>query len=285
MIDPTRLLAYRRRRYRQLPELRLQSQSEAGAFIEDVGLCLFQSNRDVELPSLWGAVAGSDAPAPRWGEHGALYNRAWTWKDNLLSSGRHYYGSALGNYRLFISRRLLPYLWAVSDLNYGGDPDDYLELYEDGKLSLDAKNVYAVLRQRGPSSTTILRKESGLYGKGPIWARFQRALDELQRGLLIAAVGVAHDNAWKYTFRYATLPDAFPKEVAAARSLSSRGAMAHLLAHYVGLVGATSVRSAARLFNWSEDRCLMAARTLLEEGQVVGDAETGAALVSPSLLG
>ena len=255
-----------------------ESSSTKSAFVSS------KAAATLRCPASGGAVAGTDAPAPRWGEHGALYERAWTWKDNLLSAGRHYYGSALGNYRLFMARALLPYLWAISDLNYGGDPDDYLELYEDGKLSLDAKNVYSVLRQLGPSSTTVLRRQSGLYGKGPIWGRFQRALEELQHGLLIAAVGIAHDNAWKYTFRYATLPDAFPEEVAAARNISGREAMAYLLVHYVDLVGATSVKAATKLFGWSEDRCLRTARALLEEGVLLGDPG-GGPLLAPELVG
>ncbi|MCL5108978.1 MAG: hypothetical protein M1401_08980 [Chloroflexi bacterium] len=282
LITDSALAAYRRRRYRQQPELRLWSLREAAAFVDEVGLCLFQPNRTVELPSLWGAVAGSDEPAPRWGQHGQLYERTWTWKDSLLSAGHHYYGRALGNYRLFLSRSLVPYLWALSDLNYGGEPDDYLELYQDGKLSVDAKDVYAVLRRRGPSSTTVMRRESGLYGKGKIWQRFERALDELQRGLLVSVVGVAHDNAWKYNFRYATLPDAFPQEVMLARGIASREAMGTVLAHCVDLVGASSVKETARLFHWSEERCLKAAQALLAEGKVLGHAD-GSLLLSARL--
>jgi hypothetical protein len=163
-VDAERCQAYRRRRFRQTPELRLRNLREAAEFLEDVGLCLFQPNRGVELPSLWGAVAGSEAPAPRWGAHDEVYNRAWYWKDHLFATGDFFYGKALGNYRLFVTRGLLPYLWALSDMNYGGEPDDYLELYQDGKLSLDAKTIYQILRERGPSSTTILRRQSGLLG-------------------------------------------------------------------------------------------------------------------------
>ncbi len=281
-----KLNAYRQRRWRQLAELRLRSLREAAEFLDEVGLCLFQPNRGVELPSLWGATAGLSGPAPRWGEHDDLYDRAWYWKDNLFASGRFYYGKALGNYRLFISRALLPHLWALSELNYGGEPDDYLELYQDGKLSLGAKNVYQVLRDRGPSSTTVLRRQTGIGAESSGWARFERALTELQRGLLITAVGIARDNAWQYTFKYATLLDAFPEEVAMARQLSSRQAMGHVLAHYVGLLGATTVRTAARLFNWPEERCLRIARDLDAAGTLQGEAaEPTSTLLAPAALG
>ncbi|MHB1416762.1 MAG: AlkZ-related protein [Chloroflexota bacterium] len=285
-IDEATLFAYRQRRYRQSPALRLHSEREAAEFLDEVGLCLFQPNRGVELPSLWGAVAGLSGPAPRWGQHDAIYNRAWNWKDGLFASGDFYYGKALGNYRLFASRSLLPHLWALSEMNYGGEPDDYLELYQDGKLSLDAKNVYQVLRERGPSSTTILRRQSGLVGDGKAWARFERALTELQRGLMVAAVGVARDNAWKYTFKYATLLDAFPQEVAAAQDIPSREAMTRVLEHYVRLAGATSVRQAARLFNWSEDRCRRIAGGLVEAGTLTGSVDDPSGpLAVPDLVG
>ena len=170
-------------------------------------------------------------------------------------------------------------------MNYGGEPDDYLELYQDGKLSLDAKTIYQILRERGPSSTTILRRQSGLLGEGNAWARFERALTELQHGLMITVVGVARDNAWKYTFKYATLLDAFPAEVAAAREISRRQAMGRVLAHYVHLVGACSPREAARLFNWNEERCLHAARDLAASGDLMGEpASALSLLVAPEAV-
>lgn len=270
--DPLALQRYRERLFRQTPSLRLRSIQEAGEFIGRMGLCLFQPNQGVELPSLWGAAAGRSGPAPRWGQHDDLYEQVWGWKDRLFASGEFYYGKALGNYRLFITRDLLPYLWALSEMNYGGEADDYLELYQDGKLSLDAKLVYGVLREHGPSSTTVLRRATGMVGEGSAWARFERALNELQRGLMIAAVGIARDNAWKYTFRYATLPDAFPREVEQARAIPTRRALAHVLAHYVWLQGAATPRAAARLFGWSDERTLRAAGELVASGVVVADA-------------
>lgn len=282
--DDAALSDYRQRRFRQSRDLRLKSITEAAAFLDDAGLCLFQPNRGVLLPSLWGAVAGVDGPAPRWGQHDAVYERAWTWKDRLFAGGAFYYGKALGNYRLFVARPLLPFLWTLSEMNYGGEPDDYLELYQDGKLSLDAKIVYQALRERGPSSTTILRRATGMVGEGSAWARFERALTELQRGLMIAAVGIARDNAWKYTFRYATLVDAFPNEVTDATAISSRQAMAHVLGHYTRLVGSSTPRQSARLFGWNEKRCLRAARDAAERGEVLVESlAPDAPLYAPGL--
>ena len=69
----------------------------------------------------------------------------------------------------------------------------------------------------------------------------------------------------------------------AARALTSRAALEHLLGHYVGLVGATSVKGVARLFRCPEERCLRAARALGEAGAIVGDWQNGTSLVTPTL--
>lgn len=263
-----RLQEYRERRFRQRPELRISGESEAEAFIDELGICLFQPNRGILLPSLWQAVVGASGPAPRWGEHDRLYMRAWTWKDNIFSRGQVFYGKAFGSYRTFIARRLLPHFYAVSDMNYGGDDGDYLELYQDGKLSLDARNIYAAILDHGPSSTTALRERCGLPGGGQTARRFDRALTELQRGLMVCVVGVSDDNAWKYSFRYNAVTRQFPAEIARARELSSREAMSVLVSHYVGLVGSVAALDVARLFGWSYDRLIRVARTLAERGKI-----------------
>lgn len=275
----TLLDEYRRRRFRQEPDLSLADEEEAEAFVNSVGICLFQPNRGVELPSLWQAAAGTCGPAPRWGQHDRLYFRAWSWKDSIFSRGGVLYAKAFGNYRVFISRSLLPYLYATGDLNYGGEEGDYLELYEDGKLSLDAKNIYASILEHGVSSTTMLRRYSHLGGKGSASTRFERALTQLQRGFMICAVGIADDNAWKYTFRYNTVIRQFPEEVLASRSVTSRAAMSTILQHYVDLVGSTTLSYTSKLFGWDATRLRRAAQDLAEAKRL-GLLEDDTTLVS-----
>jgi len=277
--DEKSLAEYRRRRFRQRPDLAIESEAEALAFIDEVGLCLFQPNRRVLLPSLYGAATGSDRPAPRWGQHDPYYDRTWGWKDRLFSSGKVLYGKVLGEYRLFVSLRLLPYLYALSDLNYGGEEEDYLELYQDGKLGADAKNIYQALLEWGPCSTTRLRRAAGFSGGGSAFRRFDRALTELQRGLMISAVGIADDNAWKYTFRYEVVVRKFAPQVAASRALKGRDAMRHLLLHYLWLVGETTLGQVGRLFGWSMARLVKVAEAAAGEGQLWLQGEGAAATV------
>lgn len=257
----------RRDRFRQSADRRVRTIDEAAAFVDDVGLCVFAGDKG-GLPSLYGAIAGRVGPAPKWGEHDRHYGDAWSWKDRLFSQKRIYYGKALGDYRLLAGRALLPWMVAACAPGPVGDPEDYLDLYADGLLGADAKTVYAALLELGPASTTRLRDATYMNGKGDHYRRFEKALGELQRSFLAAPVGIARDNRWKYTFRYAPLHVAFKKEVAAAAKLSSREATGLLLRHYVELVGPTDPAVATRLFGWPRERVARVVEKLADEGTI-----------------
>jgi hypothetical protein len=266
-------------RFRQSPDRRLESIDEAVAWVEDVGLCVFQGEK-YGLPSFYGAVAGRPGPAPRWGSHDAHYGRAWDWKDKLFSHRRAYYGKLLGDYRMLVSRALLPYLIAACAPGPVGDPDDYLALYEDGLLGADAKGVFEALLATGPASTARLRDGSHLQGKGGVFRRFEKALTELQTACLVAPVGIDRDNRWKYTFRYAPLHVAFPDESRRASELSAREASCHVLRHYLDLVGPTRPAQAQRLFGWTAERMRRVVEQLSSDGTLAQiGAGTSAMLV------
>jgi hypothetical protein len=271
----------RRRRFRQTADRRVTTIDEAAAFVDEVGLCVFQGDKG-GLPSFYGAIAGHDGPAPRWGQHDRAYGQAWDWKDKLFSKKTVYYGKALGEYRLLASRALLPCLIAACAPGPIGDADDYLELYQDGLLGSDAKQVCEALRELGPASTTKLRQAAHMHGKGDAYRRFERALSELQRAFLAAPVGIARDNRWKYTFRYAPLHVAFPKEVAAAGQLSTRAATAQLLKHYLALVGPTPLSAPTRLFGWPAERVARVVEKLAEEGALTVEGKGAGTRILPT---
>jgi hypothetical protein len=254
-------------RFRQAPHLRLGSIDEAVSWLEDVGLCVFQGEKG-GLPSFYGAVAGKSGPAPRWGEHDTYYGRAWDWKDKLFSRRKVYYGKLLGDYRMLVSRKLLPYLVAACAPGPTTDADDYLTLYQDGLLGADAKLVYEALLATGPASTARLRDASHLNGKGGVFRRFEKALTELQKACLVCPVGIDRDNRWKYTFRYAPLHVAFPEEAQRSAEMSSREATKHLLAHYLELVGSAQAAPVQRLFGWSPERMKRAVEQLSADGTI-----------------
>jgi hypothetical protein len=74
--------------------------------------------------------------------------------------------------------------------NYG-DTRDYLAEYEDGKLTAEAKAVYEVSLENGPPDTVRLRGEAHMSTESAK-SRFDRALAELQVGLKVLPIGLAH---------------------------------------------------------------------------------------------
>jgi hypothetical protein len=259
-------------RFRQRPDLRLNSLEDAASFVDDVGLCLFQGKGDDDLPNLYGAVAGRPGPAPGWGAFDDAAHRSWSWKDQLFSNGLVYYGKPLGNYRLLVGRRLLPYLQAACSPGPTYAEEDYLELYEDGLLTADARQLYEALLPLGAASTARLRRAAYMDTDKRAARRFEKALTDLQRSFLVAAVGVDDDNAWKYTFRYAPLVRAFPDEVEQASRLSTRDAMTWLVRWFLDLAGAVPAARVARLFGWDSQRLERVLAAMAESGAIARHA-------------
>ena len=73
-------------------------------------------------------------------------------------------------------------LYALSE-NYG-DLNDYLQEYEEGTLSADAKNIYEVLLREGPMHAIAIKRKVNLYGD-EVEGKFDKAISELQTGLKI----------------------------------------------------------------------------------------------------
>jgi hypothetical protein len=124
------LQAARAERYRQRPHLRVHTQEEALSFLNGVGICLLFSAKDLELPSLWGALCGEDRPLPRHHDDREL-GLAWRWKDELPVARKVLYGKFLRKKPVFISLDLAPNFYelqmdwriakvAISDANRWG---------------------------------------------------------------------------------------------------------------------------------------------------------------------
>jgi hypothetical protein len=130
------LQAARAERYHQRPDLRVRTEPQALDFINQVGLCLLFSAKDIELPSLWGALCGGDRAVPSHHNDREL-GLAWQWKDTLPIAGKVLYGKFLRKKPVFVSLELAPYFYALSP-NYGEPAEDYLQDYQDGRLSVEA---------------------------------------------------------------------------------------------------------------------------------------------------
>jgi hypothetical protein len=241
------LQAARAERYRQRPELKIRTEEQALAFIDEVGLCLLFSARDIELPSLWGALCGGDRPVPSHHDDREL-GLAWSWKDTLPIAGRVLYGKFLRKKPVFISLELAPYFYALSP-NYGQPDEDYLQDYQDGRLSVEAKQVYEVLLDQGALPTSRLRIEAGLSGKGNA-GRFDRALAELQMDMRIGKVAISDANRWGYCYVYDLLPRHFAGVVEAAGEITGGQARETILLRYLRTVVAATPHQVSLLFDW-----------------------------------
>lgn len=259
------LEAARAERYRQRLDLRVRTEEEALEFLDRVGLCLLFSAKDLELPSLWGAICGQDRPVPVQHNDYEL-GLAWRWKDTLPISKRVLYGKFLHKRPVFVSLELAPHLYALSP-NYGDPAEDYMLDYSEGRLSIESKQVYEVLLQQGALPTSQLRREAGLGGKANV-GRFDRALTELQMDLRIVKVAISDANRWGYCYVYDLLPRHLPQVVEAARAISGRQAQEQLLHRYLQTVVAATPQQIARLFGWSLEEIEQTADHLAERGEL-----------------
>jgi hypothetical protein len=259
------LRAARTERYRQCPHLRIKTEAEALSFLEDVGICLLFSAQDIELPSLWGALCGEDRPLPEHHDDRDL-GLAWHWKDSLPVAGKVLYGKFLRKRPVFISLDLAPCFYALSP-NYGDPDQDYLQEYLDGRLSVEAKQVYEVLLQQGALPTSRLRREAALSGKSNT-TRFDRALAELQMDLRITKVAISDANRWGYCYVYDLFPRHFPAVIAASRGITGRQARETILLRYLRAVVAATPRQVGSLFGWEPGDVDRLADRLAGEGKL-----------------
>ena len=153
---------------------RVGSLDRAAAFVDDVGFAVLFPARRLVLPSLWEAVTGEDVEPFAMGM-GADEQKVWAWKDELPRRGRAWYGGFVAGRGSFLSPDLLQLLYPGA-----GGVDDHEML----PLSQTAHAMARALAT-GPLPTAELRR---LVGDR---SRYQRAVAELQRHLLVTSVGVA----------------------------------------------------------------------------------------------
>ena len=242
-INPEHIERQRDRMYRRTRTRRVRSMDDAAQFIDAVGFALlFASTQGIELPSLFEAVKGRrDAHIEDWD---ADSDRVWVWKNDLPAARRAFYGKSLvGGKPVFVSLKMLPYLFAVSA------PESVDQVYQQGRVSQDAKRVHDALRAMGPTPTSALRASVGLDT-----TRYHRALDELQRALVILPMGAVNEHgAWtSQVFELAARW--FPRQAARAQQIDVDAARRALVKQYVETVIASTGPMLCRVFGWSREQ-------------------------------
>jgi hypothetical protein len=253
--------------YRRTPERRLTTIEQARAFVEDVGFCFLWPIKGVELPNLFEAIAGRTRAVPMKHDDPDL-SKCWGWKDSALGRRWWYYGKLLRRRATIVSLDMLPYFYACSD-NFG-DLDDYLQEYEDGLMTAEAKAIYEAILENGPLDTIRLRRESRLSAESA-QSRFNRALVELQVGMKVIPVGVARVGAWNYAFNYEIVQRHFPELPVQARHIRRGEARRALVQRYLANVVAAERKMIARAFHvlgWTPRELEHTIASLLEAGEV-----------------
>ena len=224
----------------------------AAQFIDDVGFCLlFASAQSLELPSLFEAVKGRrNVHIEDWD---ADTDRVWVWKNDLPASKLAYYGKAIAGKPVFVSLKMLPDLYALN-------ARDVRTEYRHGRMSHEAKRVYDALHERGPMPTMALRAAAGF---GRDTNRYHRALDDLQRALVVMPVGaVIEQGAWASQI-FGLVAQWFPGEVERAERIDVRDARRAIVRRYVRTVVAVKPAQMARLFGMPREDVLSAADELI----------------------
>lgn len=217
---------------------RVRTIQDAARLINTVGFCLLFASTNasrIELPSLFEAVKGRrDAHIEDWDHDSDL---VWGWKNDLPATRRAYYGKALTGKPIFISLAMLPHVIAL------GAPENIPQAYARGRISQEAKRAHDTLAAMGPTPTMALRTATGLDN-----TRYHRALDELQRALVILPVGATlEQGAWASQI-FDLVARWFPRQWERARTIDADAARRALAQKYVATVIACTAPMISRAF-------------------------------------
>ena len=262
-IDLKKLQAHRTRTFSLPPAKRLSSPAQALTFVNQRGFVYFWPIKDIDLPSLWTAVAGNRPVADKHDDPGHI---TWGWKDDALDKKIWYYGKILRGKATLISLEVVPYFYALSE-NYGSPEEDYLIAYQEGRLSQASKQVYEALLDHGALNTLDLRRLAKLSNAKD--SEFNKALVQLQKDFKILPVGVAQAGAWKYSHIYEIVTRHYPELSKQARRITESQARAKLLELYFDMVGAAQLRDVSKLFGWGNDAVRKAVALLVQKGKLV----------------
>ena len=228
---------------RWLPSSRVSTIDRAAQFVDDLGFALLFPAAKIEAPSLWEAVAGEDAEpfATGMDENESL---VWAWKDELPRDGLAWYGRFLHRRGSLLSSRLLRALYPG-----GGQPDDHHSM----DLSREAHEIAEALRG-GPLTTAALRQIVGNR------SRYERAMGELHRQLLITSAGVeAQRSGWP-----AGIVDLTCRIFSVGGGLD----LGYAARRFLETMRSTTPRELSRAYGWS----VAAARAELDGSVDAGDA-------------
>lgn len=260
--------AHRAETYRTRKDLRIATRAEAVDHANDRGFMMFWPIKDIEMPSLWAAVAG-DRPVPN--NHDDPAHKTWGWKDSLLGKRQWYYGKVLRRKATIISLDVAPCFYALSE-NFGSPEEDYLNQYHDGTMTVEAKSIYEALLFDGPLNAIALRRAVSMTDNSSSY-RFNKGLEELQMDFKVMPIGVSEAGAWNYAFIYECVHRYHPEFLEQAREIKIMEARRKLAMLYFRSVGAAQFGDVSKVFWWPKRETTRTLAALTEAGDVVADVE------------
>jgi hypothetical protein len=245
--------AYRDRLWRREAESRVETAADAERFVEEVGFCASMTDARRPGPSLYVAVCGRrDAHMPRNVQKDAESSATWLLKDDLLRRGRVYYAKLAKSRTLFVAPRLVAHFNALWGVARREEPD---------ALSADARAILRVLRREWEMATADLRKESEVADR----ARFNKALDELQRAMKVVPQEVLYEPWFTYIW---TLGEArFAAEL--KRRVTRQAALREVARAFLNGAGMTLRGELAKVTGLSRPEAGEGNQALVKEGYAV----------------
>jgi len=223
---------------------RVRTAADAVRFIDAVGYCLLFPIKNLPLPSLYYAVARRYPLT--WDRY---TEKIWDWKDELPRRRRAFYAKYFKGRGTFISLKLLPAFLAMQET--AAEPGDHERFYSGGRISHDARVIWAALERHGPLATLELRHACKMDSKAGN-VRFKRAMFELQRLLFVVHFGAEQETSAWASGRFQLTCRAFPREAALARRITPEAARAAIAAKYLHWHPDAPPARLVRLFGWSK---------------------------------
>jgi hypothetical protein len=225
-----------------LPSKRVGTLKAAERLIAKLGFVLAFPAEGVMLPSLFEAAAGPDA-VPFQEGMGEPESLVWDYKDALPAAGAAWSGKLLHRRASLVCPDLLTILYPGE-----GESDDHHAF----ELSREAHQIAAAL-EGGPLPTSALRE---LIGNR---SRYDRAIGELHRRLLVTSAGVREQAAgWpvvmvELTCRVFDVGGRYDQNLAAQRFLQTAVAAAPA--------------DLAKAFAWTQAEARAALESLVDSGR------------------
>jgi hypothetical protein len=217
------LQTLRYERWGQTPQTHLPDSSAAPALIDRVGIATLYP-ASPEVPNLYHAYVG-DPSAKTEAKWDSPSGEVYGWRWSLGRQGVAFYTTLVCRRSTWVSWALLP---AV--LRLCAETRDPEELYDAGKLSLEAYRITQALEEAGGTlSTPELRKHASFPTGKATRAAYLKALEELELCLLVAKFFQAGQDDTAHTL----IASHYGQHLESARRLTREAAMEQVLLAYL----------------------------------------------------